>query len=307
MRRAFAETLAAIADADGRVLLLTADIGFMALEPFAERHPEKFFNVGIAEQNMIGVATGLAEAGFFPFVYSIVNFATMRPFEFIRNGPVAHRLPVRVVSVGGGVEYGHNGISHFGLEDVAIMRTQPGLTIVCPCDAQQARVALQKTWDLPNPLYLRLGKDDQSVVPGLDGRFEIGHAEKIHEGEDVLFVALGTAALDALKAARALHLRGIGATVLCVSSLNPGPAADVLAHLRRIGHAITVEAHYTVGGLGSWVAEIASEHSPGSRVLRVGLQSHPGCRSGSQLWMQERLGLSAEALVNATINLLAKP
>ncbi len=305
MRRAFAETLADIADKDGRILLLTADLGFMALEPFSARHPGKFFNVGVAEQNMVGVATGLAEAGFLPFVYSIVNFATMRPFEFIRNGPVAHRLPVRVVSVGGGVEYGHNGISHFGLEDVAILRTQPGLTIVCPCDAGQARTAVRRTWDLPQPLYLRLGKDDRIVVPGLDGRFELGRAETIHEGCDILFIAMGTAALDALNAARALHLRGIGATVLCVSSLNPGPDADALDHLRRFGHAITVETHYTIGGLGSWVAELAAEHAPGSRVIRTGFQSHPGCRSGSQAWMQERLGLSTDALVNAATGLLS--
>ena len=180
MRRAFAESLAEIASIDNRILLLTADLGFMALEPFAEKHPEKFFNVGVAEQNMVGVATGLAEAGFLPFVYSIVNFATMRPFEFIRNGPVAHQLPVRVVSVGGGFEYGHNGISHFGLEDIGILRTQPGLSIICPCDSNQARTALKKTWNLPQPLYIRLGKDDRIEVPGLNGSFEIAY-DKFHE------------------------------------------------------------------------------------------------------------------------------
>jgi len=304
MRRAFAETLAEITATDKRILLLTADLGFMALDPFSERHPENFFNVGVAEQTMVGVATGLAEAGFLPYVCSISNFAAMRPFEFIRNGPVAHELPVRVVSVGGGFEYGHNGISHYGLEDVGILRTQPGLTIICPCDAQQARAAVQKTWSLPQPLYIRLGKDDSLVVPGLDGRFELGRAETVHQGSDVLFIAMGTAALDTLNAARALQLLGIGATVLLVSSLNPGPDADVLEHLKRFGHAITVETHYTIGGLGSYVAELACERAPGSRVIRTGVQAHPGCRTGSQSWMHEKHGISPEALVNTALGLI---
>src|SRR2546425_8822734 len=111
MRRAFAETLAELAKEDPRIVLLTADLGFMALEPFADAFPERFFNVGVAEQNMTGLATGLAEAGIIPFVYSIVTFAVLRPFESIRNGPVAHKLPVRIVSVGGGFDYGPNGIS----------------------------------------------------------------------------------------------------------------------------------------------------------------------------------------------------
>jgi transketolase len=305
MRRTFAEALAEIATNDKRILLLTADLGFMALEPFSSRHPENFFNVGVAEQNMVGVATGLAEAGFIPFVYSISNFATMRPFEFIRNGPVAHKLPVRIVSVGGGFEYGHNGISHFGLEDVGILRTQPGLSIICPCDAQQARTAIQKTWDLPQPIYLRLGKDDRLIVPGLEGRFSIGHADIVHHGEDILLIAMGTAAIEAVKAAQVLHSRGIGATVLLVSSLNPGPDIDVLNHLRRFGHAITVETHYTVGGLGSWVAELATEHAIGTRVIRTGVKSHPGCRSGSQSWMHAQNGLSADALVKTAVDFLS--
>src|SRR3954465_15838848 len=125
MRRAFAETLTELAAEDPRIVLLTADLGFMAPEPFIERFPARFFNVGVAEQNMVGVATGLAEAGLVPFVYSIVSFAVLRPFEFIRNGPIAQQLPVRIASVGGGMEYGQNGISHYGLEDVAMMRTQP--------------------------------------------------------------------------------------------------------------------------------------------------------------------------------------
>src|SRR3989440_5762915 len=149
MRAAFIRGLVEIADRDPRVLLVTGDLGFTVIEPFADRYPERFFNAGVSEQNMVGLATGLAEAGFIPFVYSIATFATLRPYEFIRNGPIQHQLPVRIVGVGGGLEYGSNGLSHYGLEDVAVMRAQPSLTIIAPSDHQQARAAVLASWDLP--------------------------------------------------------------------------------------------------------------------------------------------------------------
>src|SRR5580658_5156121 len=119
MRKMFVETLVNLAEQDERVMLLTGDLGFGVVEPFMSKFPKRFINVGVAEQNMVGVATGLAESGFIPFVYSIVTFATLRPYEFIRNGPILHQFPVRIVGVGGGMEYGHNGASHYGLEDIA--------------------------------------------------------------------------------------------------------------------------------------------------------------------------------------------
>ncbi len=126
MRATFVRTLMELAEEDERIVLLTGDLGFTVVEPFAERFPGRFFNVGVAEQNMLGVATGLAEAGYVPFAYSIATFATLRSYEFVRNGPVLHRLPVRVVGVGGGLEYGMNGLTHYALEDIALMRAQPG-------------------------------------------------------------------------------------------------------------------------------------------------------------------------------------
>src|SRR5439155_24565256 len=176
MRRAFSTTLAELGRKDDRILLLTGDLGFMALEPFADRFPERFINVGVAEQNMVGLGTGLAESGFIPFLYSIATFASMRAYEFIRNGPIMHALPVRIVGVGGGFEYGTAGPTHYGLEDIGMMRMQPGITVVAPADAGQARSALLATRDIPGPVYYRLGKEDKIVVPGLDSRFELGRA-----------------------------------------------------------------------------------------------------------------------------------
>src|SRR5919199_236251 len=153
MRLEFVKTLVEMAAEDARILLLTGDLGYLVLEPFRERFPERFFNVGVAEQNMVGLATGLAEAGFLPFTYSIATFASLRPYEFIRNGPILHQLPVRIVGVGGGFEYGHAGPTHHGLEDVGIMRVQPGITLISPADHEQARAAMLSTWDVPGPVY----------------------------------------------------------------------------------------------------------------------------------------------------------
>jgi transketolase len=299
MRRAFAETLSELATRDPRIVLLTADLGFMALEPFSAAHPDRFFNVGVAEQNMVGVATGMAEAGFIPFVYSIVNFATLRPFEFIRNGPVAHRLPVRIVSVGGGLEYGHNGLTHFGLEDVALLRTQPGLKLVCPCDPAQARAAIQATWNLPGPVYYRLGKDDRLVVPGLDGRFKMDGAEVLHEGGDALMLALGPMALEAVQAARKLKEQGLGCQVLAVSSFEGAPG--LIEQMRRFAHVFTVEGHYITGALGSWAAELIAENRLPCRLVRCGVRVLPDGRSGSQNSLQQLHGFSSGALVEAVL------
>ncbi len=304
MRRAFVDTLTELAARDPRILLLTADLGFMALEPFAERFPDRFFNVGVAEQNMMGLATGLAEAGFIPFVYSIVTFATLRAYEFIRNGPVLHRLPVRIVGMGGGVEYGPAGSTHYGLEDVGVMRIQPGLTVIAPADGLQARTAILATWNLPGPVYYRLGKNDRVVVPGLDGRFELGRAQVIREGNDLLLLAMGGIAGEVAAAAEQLASQGIASTVAVVAGINPAPIADLLELLARFPVALTVEAHYVTGGLGSLVSEIVAECGLECRVVRCGVRDAPDGVSGSQGYVQHRHGLSPDALAATALRVI---
>jgi transketolase len=299
MRKAFATTLAELAQRDERIVLLTGDLGYMALEPFADRWPQRFFNVGVAEQNMVGIATGLAEAGFIPWVYSIVTFATLRPFEFIRNGPVQHQLPVRIVGVGGGVEYGNNGLSHYGLEDIGVLRTQPNLTIIAPSDSAQTRTALEKTWDLPGPIYYRLGKDDKMVVEGLDGRFEMSRCQMLDEGSDYLLIATGNMAQQAVEAAQVLLKRGVAASLAIVSTLNPAPTEHLKELLPRFKCASTIESHYVTGGLGSLVAEIVAENGIDCRLLRQGVRQMPDGTTGSQEFLYRRMGLSAEQIGQA--------
>jgi transketolase len=305
MRAAFVSTLVELAEQDPRILLLTGDLGFMALEPFADRFPDRFINVGVAEQNMVGVATGLAEAGFLPYVYSIVPFAALRPYEFIRNGPVLHRLPVRIVGVGGGFEYGTAGSSHYGLEDVGAMRLLPGLTIIAPADHRQTRAAMAATWDLPGPIYYRIGKDDQTVVPGLDGRFALGRAQMVGHGDEVLFVAMGSIASEAAAAAALLAARDIACTLMVIASVSPPPLDDLTDALERFSHVITVEAHSSVGGIGSLVADVLAERGLRRQLVRSAVTSLSHGVSGSQDSMHAFHGLSRHALVERVEGMIA--
>lgn len=297
MRAAFAKTLTELAARDPRILLLTGDLGYLVLELFAEKYPDRFFNVGVAEQNMVGLATGLAEAGFIPFVYSIVPFAVLRPYEFIRNGPIQHQLPVRIVGVGGGMDYGNNGLSHYGLEDVAVMRAQPGITVIAPADHEQTRSALLASWDLPGPIYYRLGKADLATVPGLDGRFELGRLQRVRDGNDLLMIALGGVSREAAAAAEILAGQGVSTCLLVVASVTPAPVEDLAAALQRFPLAMTVEAHFPCGGLGSLVAEVVAERRLSCRVVRCAVSSALDGVSGSQAFLHQKHGLSREALV----------
>jgi transketolase len=299
VRTAFARTLAELASRDERILLLTGDLGYKALEPFSERFPARFFNVGVAEQNMMGLATGLADGGFVPFAYSIVTFASLRAYEFIRNGPVAHRLPVRIVGVGGGFDYGSAGPTHHGLEDVGVMRLQPGLTVLAPADSDQARAMLLATWDLPGPIYYRIGKDDRAAVAGLDGRFALGRSEIVREGTDILLLALGSVAEEAVAAAEELQRSGLSCAVAVVSTLSPPPVEDLARHLERFETALTIEAHYLTGGLGSLVAEVIAERGIACRLTRLGVKDPSDGLSGSPRYYLRRHGLSREAIAAA--------
>jgi transketolase len=303
MRSAFIAALVDAAEKDDRVVLLTGDLGFTVLEPFAERFPRRFFNAGVAEQNMVGVATGLAEAGYTPYVYSIATFASMRAYEFIRNGPVLHRLPVRVVGVGGGLDYGHNGMTHFALEDVGIMRTQPALTVVVPADPEQALNAVPIVQGLPGPVYLRLGKESEPVV-GLNGRFELGRLELLGDGEDVALVALGPMAAPAVQAADLLRQRGIHATVAVVSTLNPSPVEDLAVLLESVPLVVATEAHYVNGGVGSLVAEVIAERGIHCRLIRAGIREMPVGLTGSSAYMFDQLGLSPNRLADVAAQAL---
>jgi transketolase len=304
VRKAFAKTLSQVAAEDPRVLLMTADLGFMVLEEFADRHPARFFNVGVAEANMIGLATGLAACGFVPFVYSIATFASMRGYEQIRNGPILHRLPVRITGVGGGFEYGHGGFTHHALEDLAIARTQIGLTVIAPADHEQAAEAIRTTYDLDGPVYYRMGKRDDYVLPGLNGRFRLGGVETVRDGSDVLLISIGSISSEVVDAANLLAQQGVQATIAIVSSLNPAPSEDLAGLLSSFKLAVTVEEHYVTGGLGSLVSEVAAENGIGVRVVRCGVATAPATCCGGEAYLRRANGLDAAGIADRTLQAL---
>jgi transketolase len=305
VRTAFVTALCELADRDPRVLLLTGDLGFMAVEPFAERHPDRFVNVGVAEQNMVGMATGLAEAGYVPFVYSIATFAALRTYEFIRNGPVLHELPVRVVGVGPGLDYGPNGITHWALEDVAALRPLPALTVIAPADDPQTASAVAATRSIPGPAYLRLARTGPAIAE-LGGRFAVGRAHVLGEGADVALVALGNMASTALETQALLAAGGVAARVVVVSCVRPAPTHDLVAALADVPLAISVESHYVDGGVGSLTAEVVAENGLATRLVRAGVRRSPGGETGSSEFLHDLHGLSARALAQSALDHLAR-
>lgn len=305
MRNSFIKELADIASENERVVLLTADLGYTVLEEFADRNPKQFFNVGVAEQNMLGVATGLAEAGFIPFAYSIATFATLRPYEFIRNGPVLHNLPVRIVGVGGGFEYGAAGPTHHALEDIAVLRVFPDLTIVAPADVAQAKTALRSTWENSGPVYYRLGKNEKASVAGLDGRFTLGRAETARSGKDLLIISTGAIATEASAAAEMLAAEGISCELVVAASINPSPEADLVAALERFPVALTVEAHYISGGLGSLVSEIVAEQGVACRIERCGVRTGWRGVGGGESYLNRMHGISSDTIAERVRTVLA--
>ena len=305
MRKAFVSALAELADTDPRVLLLTGDLGFMAVEPFAERHPGRFINVGVAEQNMVGMATGLAEAGYVPFVYSIATFAALRSYEFIRNGPVLHHLPVRIVGVGPGLDYGPNGITHWALEDVAVLRPLPGLAVIAPADDAQTASAVAATAELAGPAYLRLARMGPAVA-GLGGRFGFGRAHVVGDGTDVALVALGNMASTAVEAQSLLAAQGVSARVVIVSCVRPAPVHDLVEALADVPLTLSVESHYVDGGVGSLTAEVVAENGLATRLVRAGVRRSPVGETGSAEFLHERHGLSAGALADTALEHLER-
>lgn len=304
MRKAFIDTLCALAAGDDRVVLLTGDLGYMALEPFRERFPDRFFNCGVAEQNMIGVATGLAEAGLRPYAYSIAPFASLRPFEFIRNGPVAHKLPVRIVGMGMGFEYGHGGPTHYALEDIAVLRSLPGLTVVIPADPAQATTAIRDTQDIPGPAYFSLGKDDRISVPGLNGRFELGKVQEVRQGRDLAIVTMGCISQEAVAAAEELSGYGIDAAVFVVSNFSPDPEADLVRVLAGFRCAISLEVQTASGGLGAFAATAIASHGLPCRLRIMAVRTPPDGTSGKQAERWRKYGLDRDSIAKTALGAL---
>jgi transketolase len=305
VRTAFIQTLYELAEEDDRIWLLCGDLGFSVLEPFRERYPERFVNAGVAEQNLTGLAAGLAHSGKIVFTYSIANFPVIRCLEQIRVDVCYHRANVKIVAVGGGFAYGPQGYTHHGVEDLAIMRAMPHMTVVAPGDPVETRLATRAIAHRPGPCYLRLGKANEPVVHsrGEPPGFEIGRVIRVREGEHLTLISTGAMLELAVQTAQKLGHRGYSTEVLSMPTVQPLDEGAVLQAARNTGKIVTLEEHGP-GGLGSAVAETLAIAGQEANFLPLRLPAEPVGYSGSQASLRNAFGLSLDGVVDACMGLL---
>jgi transketolase len=281
------------------VVGLTADLGkYTDILPFAEAFPERFFNVGMAEQNLVGVAAGLARTGFVPFCTTYCVFATRRAYDFIAIGCALSRTNVKIIAGLPGLTTGYGG-THQGIEDLALMRAMPNLTVIDPADATEIAQATAAIADYDGPVYMRLLRGRVPVV--LDPatyRFEIGKARLLRTGHEVALVSTGMMTQRTLEAAAQLASRGVSAAVLHVSTLKPFDREAVLSLLAKVPRVVTAENHVTIGGLASAIADAATDAGLRIRLRRVGIPDC-FCDCGSLPYLAKRYQMDTAGIVAA--------
>ncbi|NPV91604.1 MAG: transketolase family protein [Firmicutes bacterium] len=304
-RDAYGKALVKLGESRPDLVVLDADLSKSTkTADFAKAFPERFFEVGVAEQNLMGTAAGLAAAGKLPFASSFAIFATGRAFEQIRNTIAYPHLGVKIAATHAGITVGEDGASHQSIEDVGLMRMLPNMTVIVPADAVETEKAVWAAAELPGPVYLRLGRlAVPQVYPG-DYRFTVGKAVVMREGSDLTFIANGLMVNEALVAAESLQARGVSARVLNLHTVKPLDEAAVIQAARETGAIVTAEEHSVIGGLGSAVAEVLGENCP-VLMKRVGIYDRFG-ESGKPEALLEKYGLTARHLVTAAEEILAR-
>jgi len=295
LRNAFAEELTAIAAEDPRVVLLSGDIGNRLFDAFKAGAPDRFFNCGVAEANMISVAAGLAMSGLRPVAYTIVPFVTTRCLEQIRVDLCYQRQNVVLAGVGGGLSYASLGATHHSLEDIGFLRLLPEMTVVCPGDALEVRGALRAALAHDGPVYLRLGKKGEPVVHRQPPDFTIGKSITVRDGDEVALLAVGNVLPLACEAAERLAGEGVSARVESFHTVKPLDEAMLEAVFTRCRLVATIEEHSRIGGAGSAVAEWLAARGAGSaRLLTIGTDDSFLHESGSQSYARRCFGLTAD-------------
>lgn len=306
MRDIFIQRLTELAESNPRLLLITGDLGFNVLNAFAERFPRQYLNAGVAEQNMTGLATGLAMEGRVVFTYSIANFPTLRCLEQIRNDACYHGANVKVVAIGGGFSYGALGVSHHATEDLSILRSLPELTLVAPGDDWEAAEATSALVNTPGTCYLRLDRSSAPATNRPDEQFRLGRARVIREGEDMTLMAVGGILGIALEAAERLAGEGIECRVISMHTVKPLDREAIVAASRETGGIVTVEEHTVEGGLGGAVAEVCLDGGVLPNTFhRVGLRAGFSSIVGDQDFLRSQYAMDAQAVIAAVRKLLA--
>jgi len=297
MRKVFNKTLLELAQKNDRIYLVLADIGYGEVEPFAEQFPDRFFNVGVAEQNMTGVACGIAMEGNIAVTYSIANFPTLRCLEQIRNDVCYHNANVKIVIIGGGVAYGALGISHHSTEDLAIMRALPNMVVLAPCDCIEARAAAIAMMEYQGPVYYRCGYKGENDIHQEPIEFKIGKALRVRNGNNATIIFTGTIGYNALRACGLLAEKGIHPSLISMHTVKPVDAQIIIQAAQQTPAIITVEEHNVIGGLGSAVAEVLADNRlTHVRFKRIAFPDVLVSKVGSQEWLRVQYGMSPEAI-----------
>ena len=306
MRKAFNEELLKAARQDKRIHMILADIGYGEIEPFANEFPERFINCGVAEQNMTGVACGVALAGNIAITYSIANFPTLRCLEQVRNDVCYHNSNFKIVIIGGGMAYGPLWVSHHSTEDLAIMRALPNLKVIAPCDIYEARSAVHAMLAYDGPVYYRCGYKGEKNLHTGPVNFEIGKALKLREGKDAAIIFTGTIGINALQAADELEKQGYSIKLISMHTVKPIDVAAVL-DAAETGCVVTLEEHNICGGMGGAVAEALMDNGAGNiRFKRMALPDVNVCKIGSEEWLRDQYGLGVADIVSTVKSLVKK-
>ena len=302
MAKSFAEVILELAEEDPRICGVSCDCGWF-LTRLAERFPERAVEVGIAEQNLIGVAAGLATRGKVPFALGMNPFVTMRCFEQIRTDLGYGRQNVKVIGAyAGGLEQGGWGCTHHAMEEVALMRLIPGMTVLMPADAWETEQAVRAAARAEGPFYISLAGGELPLgVPEEQRRFTVGRAVQLRDGDAATIIACGHTVGEAYQAGEMLAERGVAARVLDMHTVKPLDRAAVLRAAAETPLLVTIEEHTVIGGLGGAVAEVLADAGAGTPLRRLGLQDVFAVMSGSYQDVKERYGITAEAVVREVL------
>lgn len=296
-REAYGEALAEIGEEIKDIVVLDADLsGSTKTAIFAKKYPERFFNIGIAEQDLMGTAAGLATCGKIPFASTFAIFATGRAFEQVRNSICYPKLNVKIAATHAGLTVGEDGATHQSIEDLALMRTLPNMTVINPADAVEAKKAVRAAAAHEGPVYIRFGRLAVETIFEEDSEFEIGKGKILREGNDVAIIATGIMVGEALKAAEILEKSGLKAMVINIHTLKPIDE-EIILKAAECGAIVTAEEHTIIGGLGSAVAEVLAEKKP-TPMKRIGIKDKFG-QSGKPEELLKLYNLTAEDIVKA--------
>lgn len=301
MRNAFADEVTKLAAQDTRVVMLSGDIGNKLFDNFKKVDERRFYNCGVAEANMMGVAAGMALSGLRPIVYTITPFTTARCFEQIRVDVCYHEAPVIIVGTGSGLSYAELGPTHHSLEDIAILRTLPGIRVLAPCDANQLRGCLRAALQQDAPVYIRIGKKGEATIFNNVPEVRIGEVAVLRPGRDIALLCAGTLIAETLAAADLLQAQGVSVEVVSVHTIKPLDTNYLQAAAGRFKLIATIEEHGLIGGLSGAVSEWRAQSNTALRQLALGTPDEFMHEVGSQEYARRKYGLTAEQIA-ATVS-----